>query len=364
MAKKNPKLGDLAQLQILANNRGQVARQALFEKVVGLVTQKNDDLDRPEFEIIDEILVDLIKYVELTVRAKVSERLSNIPDAPHGLIRHLAADEIDVATPVLARSAVLTDDDLVDVANTTTKNHRRLVARRPNISESVSEALISKSEIDVVTTLLGNQSAKISRKSMVRLVRASDDVEPLRKPLLERDDLPTAAAYRLFWSVSGALRAHILSKFSVDPSMLDQVLEEAVMDGLHEIDEDQTVSMALKAIAVRGRFSTTDIVSEAKSLGAEAFAATFAGRAGVSLSTARRILADDGGDALAVACKSMELDKAQFTNLFLVIDFARTGKARPAAHLQRLSDIFDAVLPDGAVTMLRLWDCENRGARA
>ena len=65
------------------------------------------------------VLAKLADDMELAVRAELSTRFANTPDAPHALIRRLANDEAAVAGAVLAHSPVLTDEDLLGVV----RNH-------------------------------------------------------------------------------------------------------------------------------------------------------------------------------------------------------------------------------------------------
>ncbi|MGA8653857.1 MAG: DUF2336 domain-containing protein, partial [Xanthobacteraceae bacterium] len=72
------------------------------------------------------------------VRRALAEALSGASEAPRHLILALAGDEPDVAAPVLQRSPVLTDADLVDCAAVAGVIAQSALARRPDLSPGVA----------------------------------------------------------------------------------------------------------------------------------------------------------------------------------------------------------------------------------
>ena len=57
----------------------------------------------------------LIRDAESSVRRLMSDKLADIPTVPRDLIKTLANDEIEVAVPVLKKSTVLQDVDLIEL---------------------------------------------------------------------------------------------------------------------------------------------------------------------------------------------------------------------------------------------------------
>lgn len=80
---------------------------------------------------------------------------------------------------------------------------------------------------------------------------------------------------------------------------------------------------------------------------------------GVEPVVAAKIVADTGGEPLAIACKAVGADRSQFTTIFLQIDYKRFGKARPASHVQNVSKIYDLLPQTKAQTTVSLWNAQG-----
>ena len=72
-------------------------------------------LGQSESLLLGDILRRLVRDVEMPVRRALADQLSVRKDAPHDLIMMLANDVIDVAYPLLAKSPLLRDEDLIGV---------------------------------------------------------------------------------------------------------------------------------------------------------------------------------------------------------------------------------------------------------
>ena len=76
------------------------------------------------------------------VRRALAEALADSPDAPHHLVAALAFDQLAVSAPVLRRSPVLQDHDLVELIGEGVAQTQMLIAGRSRISPPVAAALI------------------------------------------------------------------------------------------------------------------------------------------------------------------------------------------------------------------------------
>lgn len=80
------------------------------------------------------------------------------------------------------------------------------VAIRQSVSEAVSDALVKQGTERVIRTLLQNDNARISDKTMEFLVEQSERVNSFQEPVLRRRELRPEMAKRMFLWVSAALR--------------------------------------------------------------------------------------------------------------------------------------------------------------
>jgi uncharacterized protein (DUF2336 family) len=346
--------GELLNLKTLAANRAGFARSALFDRVAGLLFETDGELTPEVRTLIDQILTGLIKHVESDVRQKVAQRISSLKSAPHELTKVLANDAIEIARPILHHSPVLTDLDLIAVVETATVDHREAIAKRPEVPANVSTALAAAHEPKVVEALLANMGAVIPRAVFGDLVALSKAVETIRKPLIQRKDMPKDLAHRMFWFVSAAMRHAILERFAVDPKEFDDVFASVLADRQIEADKRATGRPAQWSIG-----EVNGLIAKVKAGDVNGFTQGLGKLIGVEPAVAAKIVSDAGGEPLAIACKAVGADRSQFTTIFLQLDYKRFGKARPIAHVQNVAKIYDLLPKDKAMAAVTLWNAQG-----
>jgi uncharacterized protein (DUF2336 family) len=223
---------ELEELVKLARDKSEKSRSILVAAINDLYSGEEVLLTEQDRAIMVDIIRRLIHEVEISVRRKLAERLAERPDAPEDLVLTLANDEIEVAHPILLNSEVLRDPELIEIVQHRTMEHQVAIAMRPKVSEQVSDALVETENERVITTLLTNQNATISNNTMGHLVEQSAQIPDYQEPLINRHDLSSELAKKLYWGVSAALRKHIVANFDLDPTGIDETMEEAVNDAL------------------------------------------------------------------------------------------------------------------------------------
>jgi uncharacterized protein (DUF2336 family) len=111
-------------------------------------------LSERERTLTFDILKKMLHNAEMEVRRIIAEQLSDLPDAPRELITLQANDEIEVAFTILQDSAVLEDEDLIEVIRHRAKEHQLAIAARNTVSEAVSSVLVETGDGSVITALL------------------------------------------------------------------------------------------------------------------------------------------------------------------------------------------------------------------
>ncbi|MHA1569342.1 MAG: DUF2336 domain-containing protein, partial [Alphaproteobacteria bacterium] len=236
------------------------------------------------------------------------------------------------------------------------------------------DALVETGDKTVIQTLLENQNARISRATMDYLVEQSSQVDEFQNPLLHRPDLGPELASRMYWWVSAALRQHILTNFDIDPEQLDETIEGSVIETLESDREsgngadgkENSASMALADRLADERTITPQLLIQALRQGEiSLFQSLFAKLADIRPRLARRLMFEPDGEALAVACRALHIDKADFASIFLLSRKARPGdKAVDPDELTRALAMFDRVMPDGAKRILARWQRNPKFAEA
>lgn len=272
----------------------------------------------------------------------------------------LANDDVEVAGPILLKSGVLRDADLMEIIKHRSTEHRLKIAGRNGLSEEVADALVENGEEDVIEALLNNDDAVLSRRASEYLVEESRRIDRFQEPLLRRPDLPPALGHRMFWWVSAALRKHILEAYAIDESALDEVIQESSRSpvGLPPATK-RRASQAEKLVsdlADRGELSEQFLLRSLRQQYASAFTAGLARMADLDPKMAQRIVFDPGGEALTVACKAIGMDRAVFAPIFLLVrQIVDGGGAKDATVVEHVLRIYDRLAQDRAQHVLRFW---------
>src|SRR3546814_11972587 len=93
---------------------------------------------------------------------------------------------------------------------------RSAIARRRDLSEAVSDELVGTQDSDVITALLENTSARISKATLAYLNEQAQHIDSYQEPLVRRQDLTNDLAMRLYWVLAANLRDAIDLKRPVE----------------------------------------------------------------------------------------------------------------------------------------------------
>jgi uncharacterized protein (DUF2336 family) len=178
--------------------------------------------------LLDSIFMTLVVEAERDIRQRLAERLADAAWAPSALINILALDEIEIARPIIARSPVLQDHDLIRLLVQSTLEHQIEVARRPRLSASVVEAILARGEPAVLTALTSNDTAEVSKDGLRRLVDRAREIVALRSPLARHPRLSTDLAEQLYLWVGRSLRDALIARFHLDPDVMNAAVDEAL----------------------------------------------------------------------------------------------------------------------------------------
>ena len=358
---KSPTTQDLEAWLGLARDISPRSRQRLADNVTDLFLAEDARLTERERNLILEILHKLIREVEADVRRDLAEQLSRTESVPRELIVELANDDIDIARPILLRSDVLHDPDLIEVVRNRTRDHRLAVALRDGLSEDVTDTLVRHGDEDVLVAMLRNQDARLSRFASEYLVAESEQTDAFQEPLLRRADLPPDLAMRMYWWVSAALRRHILLRYPVDALIVDEFIEDSTAHALDNRNRDggATADSARKLIErMRERRELTPrfMIHALRAGRVSVFSHALAAWCDVSELMARRIIFDGGVESLAVVCKATGISRQDFELLFLLTRSVAEGRvARSPAAIESSLSLFDRLEEEKAIRVLRLW---------
>ncbi len=200
-------MGRLAQLAM--NPQSGASREEIYLAVASLYRIQGAGLNERERELMREILRRLTRDVEMAIRIALAQRLAEDTTAPHDLILLLVDDTIEVARPLIIKSPLLTESDVLKLIAEAGIGHQEACAGRPHIGIPVTDALARSEHESVLLALVRNVTAKISNASYETLVQKSRALTGLQEPLIKRPDLPPQLATNMCEWVSDALKSYI-----------------------------------------------------------------------------------------------------------------------------------------------------------
>lgn len=151
----------------------------------------DDPLTDNEIKIFDEILLRLSRVEQLEVRAKLASRLSGLSRGPSRTVKELCYDlDSEVAAPLLTKSMLVLDEDLISIAHTRSQQHLLAIAERPHLDIPVTDVVVWRGAWPVLRTLSANRTARFSPTGLVRLAAVSQGDGHITVALTKREDVP------------------------------------------------------------------------------------------------------------------------------------------------------------------------------
>ena len=335
------------------------ARAKLMETLNAVCLSSAKDLSDRERDLVYEILITIVKQVEVNVREVLSRELASRKDVPKELMVTLAHDVIDVARPVISLSSLLEDEDLIQVILDQAEHHQAAIAERENISGNVSASLAGTGNRRVITSLLKNQTAEIHGETMEHLVTDSEKVEDYQEPLLQRQELSKDMAQKMYSFVGDALKGYITDRFEeLDPDLDDAVsraVSEALQDDIYG-DPDSDPGLADPDLSSGYRPHPRSLINALKQGDVFRFEELFRDLTDLSETSVTRVLYDSGPETLAIVCKACAIDSFTFGDMICyLLGGGDTSAYRESSQYLKSMDYFERIDGDGAQKVLQAW---------
>lgn len=271
-------------------------------------------LSRRAEPIADELLLTLARKAEQRVRMAMAARLADCAWAPHEVVRFLAFDAPAVAEPIIARSVRLTEGDLVRLADEGTRDHRVLIANRPNITIAITSALSRHSEIVVMRALAANTTASLSELACETLSACARTDAILARTLSTRPDLPEILAGEIATHIADALEDELVDEFGNGIQLDNAVKHDTVASAIADDDDTLARKLVEKLVAagtLNGTFALRSLTEGNDAL----FDYSIASLCTISATQWRKALAAGGVRAAALACRSARIDRSVFPTI-------------------------------------------------
>ncbi|NNE57569.1 MAG: DUF2336 domain-containing protein [Hellea sp.] len=345
-----------------------VVRSQLARRLADVICIPESQLAPQERHMAGDVLVELLRDADISLREAVAKRLVMLNEAPRTILMILAKDELTVARHILEKSKSLTDSDLIQISRKVPKTHRMVIAQRRHISDAVVDVLVEFLEEEVVEKVLQNKGANFSETALQRILRMSRNHHRYVELLVLRDEVRPSHGLTMFWWSNHETRRKILKRFSIARTVLQDSCADLYPKAADTGWSDPAVRKALQFIERRQRNRAAMERSDFEGLEAALETAEHEGltreitqeisyMAGVKPATGAQILTDPSGESIAILCKAPGLKREYLLKIWKALKKPlrdEDGNRHP--DLERAISTYDEISTDKAQTVLRYWN--------
>jgi uncharacterized protein (DUF2336 family) len=161
------------------------------------------------------------------VRRALAEVFAGSDNAPPTVVHALANDQPDVAEPVLQRSPLLLDADLIEAVASGESQRQLAIATRSGLPCSVSAAIAEVGCAEACLVLLENEDAEMVPFSLDRIVQRFGHLAAIRDAVLQRKELPAATRQALVVKLSETLADFVTAREWLGEDRARRIAREA-----------------------------------------------------------------------------------------------------------------------------------------
>ena len=309
----------------LLENPTAEARSETATKVAAEFEQRI--LNEDEKKIAADIFRVLVKDAEVRVREALSSQLKSCDDLPHDVALALASDVDTVALPMLKFSDVLGDEDLMEIVGTSNSAKQTAIAQRQGVSNKVAEALIDTGNETAVARLIANETARLTEKTLDRVVEDYADSDAVSDSMSRRPNLPARVCERVVNAIAERLQDYLRDKHTLSPDSVSNVVlqarERATVSLLDLGSSDMELERLVNQLHAGSRLSPWLLLRALCMGDTPFFEVALAKMGGVPLQNARALIHDQGQLGLRSLYKKTDLPERLYPAYRAAVDVAR-----------------------------------------
>ncbi len=353
------------QLLGLARSRTTADREKLIQALAMFCDTPEAGAGARAVTMVNDIFMVLVAQAERDIRLRLADTLAPARWAPSALVNALAMDDIEIARPIIAKSPVLTDSDLIKLLVIATIDHQIEVARRPDISTPVVSAIVERGHPAVLTALAANGSAQIDPDGLAKLVAASRTIASLRGPLARHPRLTAELAFALYSWVGQALRQELGQRFVIDPEALEGAMGSATGQAFAEsafgpasvsgeVDRREMETRLIAKLQAAGQLRPGFLLKSLRDGKLHLFKLALASLANLRTEEVRAACASDRPELVALACAGVGIDRSVLPTILSLIRSLNDGRPRATEHsLRDINAAFTHKSAEEAIAVFR-----------
>ncbi len=304
--------------------------------------------------LFDDVIGCLVVEIEAKALAELARRIAPIPNAPAGVISVLAKnDDIAVAGPVL-KQAILSDPDLLRIAETKGQAHLLAMSTRLRISEALSDILVERGDRDVARSIANNQHAQLSVNAFTKLVERAEEDGVLAEKVGMRTDIPPRLFRQLLMQASEMVQRRLLAKAKPETQseirrILAQVTDEVAAKAA---PRNYTAAIAaVRALHKERKLGEADIAEFAKAGKYEETIAALSTLCAVPVEVVDRLMNGERADPVLILARAVGFS---WPTVKAVLN-ARPGAKPSPQTLDVARENFERLTATTAQRVVRFW---------
>ena len=333
-------------------------RTEILRRVTDLFVLSAPAADQSQVAVFDGVMAQLVTYVEQKAVAELSRRIAAFANAPPMTTRQMARhDNLEISGPILSKSPVLTDQDLIEIAAAKSQGHLAQIALRPQLTEKVTDALVDFGDNTVASRLAANAGARFSKLGMASLVMRAEGDDELTVSIAGRNDIPLRIYQQLLAQATMVVRKKLLAQAKPE----QRAAVEEIMTRIAGELAPERPSAKAKAKASR---DMADLNQQTDVLKAKLFkfanerrvAETLAGLSALSGSpfdVVEHLFYSRNGLGVVMLCKAVGLD---WISTEAIVSASPMIQDLDQRQLDELHEQYDALSTSSAQRMLRFWE--------
>ena len=185
------------------------------------------DLSADDLAAAEGAMIMLLDDPSPLVRQALAEVFASAQKAPPVVVHALATDQPQVAVPILSRSPLLLEEDLIDLVATGLPEAQAAIADRALLPRSIAAAIAEVACAQACLALLENPDADIAPFSLNRIIERFGHLAAIRENLTARNDLTMAMRQSLLAKLSQTLAGFVTARQWLGSEHAEHATKEA-----------------------------------------------------------------------------------------------------------------------------------------
>lgn len=359
---------DLQALIELAREETEQNRRILLENVAFFFVSPEGRLSEHEVATMAAVLRALIHSLEMALRREIAQRPNVANIMPSDIVDMLADAEAELTCGILQQRNLLRDAELIEIVKNRTREH---MMTKPEFEEHPESddhkdrdvAFGAGGEEDLLDVLMRASDAALSRLAADYVLEQSGRCDRFRQPVLTPAEMPGALVAKLLWWIAAALQRYILDVASGAEAIERARLDDLINDATQAVIAKSTVATAkhdaaallVERLNETGRLDPALLIRAVRQGHLPLFAAGLGRLCRLDGHAARRIVFNPGNQVLALACKVMGFEGADFETLLSTLHLPGDAVSNKV-FINKAKQLYHGTSRKDAMRALGYWD--------